>query len=145
MMPVTHKILQKGAPELSAVAHEVPFGDDVSGLIAGMWQAVRDSKIEAAGLAANQIGILRRVIVINAAGLVIEIINPEIVKRSLGKVKSTEGCLSFPGKKVIMTRDKLITVTGFDANWNPILLKLRGLAGMCVQHEVDHLNGVTIA
>jgi len=144
-MTVTHKIVQKGDPALSAISHEVPFGDDVSGLIAGMWQAMRDSKIEAAGLAANQIGILRRVIVINAAGLVIEIINPEIIKRSLGKVKSTERCLSFPGKKVVMVRSKQITVTGFDCNWNPIKLKLRGLAGMCVQHEVDHLNGVTIA
>ena len=97
------------------------------------------------GLAAPQIGVSLRVVVLQMPGEEpIAIVNPEIVKRSLGKVRSTEGCLSFPGKKVIMIRDKLITVKGFDANWNPIKLKLRGLAGMCVQHEIDHLNGVTI-
>jgi peptide deformylase len=138
-------ILQKGDPILHRLAHEVPVGDDVLELIEDMWQTMYASKIEAAGLAANQISVLKRVITINAAGLKIAIINPIIVKRSLGKVRSQEGCLSFPGKKVTRTRDKMIVVKGFDENWKPIKLKLRGLAGMCVQHEIDHLNGVTIA
>lgn len=137
-------ILQKGNPILHRLAHDVPIGDDVSELIEDMFQTMYDCKIKAAGLAANQISVLKRVIVVDAVGLKIAIINPIIVKRSLGKVRSVEGCLSFPGEKITMIRDKMVTVKGFDENWKPIKLKLRGFAGMCVQHEIDHLNGITI-
>ena len=85
----------------------------------------------------------RRVILVSADRFGKAIINPVITKRSCGKVRSIEGCLSFPGKKVTIKRDKQITVEGFDVKWKPIKQKLRGLAAMCVQHEIDHLNGIT--
>ncbi len=72
------------------------------------------------------------------------IINPVITKTS-GKLKlGKEGCLSFPGKRVDMKRDNIVVVEGFDEDWNPIKKKVRALSAFCVQHEIDHLNGITI-
>ena len=99
---------------------------------------------EGIGLAANQIGLNKRVIVIDVNGLKQEFINPVITKTLGRKIISTEGCLSFPGKKVRVWRYPQIVVEGFDANWAPIKRKLKGLAACVVQHEIDHLDGITI-
>ena len=97
------------------------------------------------GLAAPQLGELHRVIVIDAGGFKQSIINPVITRRYGGKVTSkNEGCLSYPGKKRTIVRDKQIAVKGFDQNWKSIKFKLKGLAAIAVQHEVDHLDGITI-
>ena len=93
------------------------------------------------GIAANQVGSLLRVIIINTRDFKKVILNPVITKRCCGIVKSVERCLSFPGRLVAVERDKQITVRGFTPDWTPFKQKLRGQAGICVQHEVDHLNG----
>ena len=136
------ELVKVGGAVLSKVAVNVPSGQDVSDLI----QVMRDCLAleKGAGLAANQIGWLERVILINVADYVGAIINPVITKRSGKLVNSTEGCLSFPGRKVIVKRDKMVTIEGFDENWQPIKKKLRGFSAFCAQHEIDHLNGITI-
>jgi peptide deformylase len=135
-------IEKKGSECLSLVAHSVERGLELNSFIDDMWKTLIASK--GIGLAANQVGYLLRVIVINVNGLSTEIINPVITKRS-GRTKlSSEGCLSFPGKQVKVKRDSQIVVEGFDRNWNPIKKKCRALTAFCVQHEIDHLNGITI-
>ena len=137
------KIRKNGHPALSSMAEPIEVGSDVSALLASMWDTMYHHK--GIGLAANQIGELKRVIVIHAKGFKQELINPVIVKRGKAKDSSKEGCLSFPGMEVTMIRHKSITVEGYDRDWNPIRRKLNGLAAFCVQHEVDHLDGKTIA
>jgi peptide deformylase len=129
-------------PVLHSVAAEVPKNTNMSLLIHAMWTVMYKNK--GIGLAAPQLGESKRVIVMDAGGLKIAIINPVITARKLGKVKSIEGCLSYPGEKVTVSRDKMVVVEGFDQYWKPLKFKLRGIAAMCVQHEIDHLNGVTI-
>jgi peptide deformylase len=135
-------IVQKGFPTLKQVADDVPMGADVSDIVSEM--RLELSKTTGIGLAANQIGCLKRIILMNCNGFMGVVINPVITKRS-GKVKnSTEGCLSYPGKQVKVKRDNQVVVTGFNEHWEPVSKKCKALTAFCVQHEIDHLNGITI-
>lgn len=129
-------------PALSADAEAVEQGDNIKGLIDSMWQLMYSSK--GIGLAANQVGVLSRVIVVHANGFKQEFINPVVIKSYGGRVLNKEGCLSFPGAEAKMLRSRHIIVEGFDRDWKPVKRKLKGLAAYCVQHEIDHLNGKTI-
>jgi len=93
------------------------------------------------GLAANQIGELDRIIYIKDIGFVV---NP--VLEVLGKAQRTsrEGCLSVPGKVVPMVRHYRVRLTGSDQWGKPFSRKLKGLLAFVAQHEVDHLDGITI-
>ena len=126
---------------LYEICEEVTHGEDVSDLVRGMVKIMYEGK--GVGLAANQVGDIRRVIIINADNFRKAIINPVITKTSKQTVKSVEGCLSFPKKEATIIRHKQITVEGFTPDWKPFKQKLRGLTAICVQHEVDHLNGIT--
>jgi peptide deformylase len=130
--------------KLHLKAAEVPMNEDVSELIHVMWDVLKNSEIPAVGLAAPQIGASQRVIIINMPGVKLILINPKITRRRLGTVRNKEGCLSYPGLFVKMKRDKQIIVEGFDLLWNPVKHKFRGLESYVVQHEIDHLNGITI-
>lgn len=127
---------------LYSVAKEVPSGENVIQLIREMIKIMWDNN--GIGLAAPQIGVSKRIIVVNTNNLKLIIINPKIVERKLGQTISKEGCLSFPNLFKEIKRDKMIIVEGFDTYWNPIRRKLRGLDSFIVQHEIDHLNGITI-
>lgn len=87
----------------------------------------------------------KRIIVVNVNQLKQEFINPVIVKTRGSKTLSVESCLSFPGIQVKMWRYKDIIVEGFDRDWTPIRRKLKGLNACVVQHEVEHLDGITIS
>ena len=137
------KIQSKGAAVLSQVAVEVAHGEDVSDLIKGMRDCL-SSFDGAAGLAANQVGVLQRVVIINVADFVGVVINPVLTKVSDNIVNSKEGCLSFQGQNANVRRSKMVVLEGFDENWRPIKKKLRGFSAFCAQHEIDHLNGITI-
>jgi len=136
-------LLQDGSPELSSVAEPVSMQEDVSNLIDGMMKTMIENR--GIGLAANQVGVLKRVIIVRSGGVFRAIINPEIIKRHVRQCKSIEGCLSFPGRKVTMMRSKTVSVKGYDADWAPIRFNASGVDAFCVQHEIDHLNGKTIA
>lgn len=94
------------------------------------------------GLAGPQVGLHKRVLVGLFQNAPHIFINPEIVKRSLRKVDSEEGCLSIPGVWGIVRRHRHITVEYTDRSGQKQKRKLSGLEGIVVQHETDHLDGV---
>lgn len=97
------------------------------------------------GLAANQVGDTRRCILIHTKYFKAGMINPVILDRSCGKVKSTEGCLSFGiNETATVMRDKQVTVEWYDTSGNRHKQKFRDLEARVIQHEIDHLNGITI-
>lgn len=97
-----------------------------------------------AGLAAPQLGIPERVIVVHINGEDIVMINP-VVMRAYGDRKAKqEGCLSFPGKQARVRRRERVEVTYYDCYGYEQFGRYRGKAARVVQHEVDHLNGITI-
>lgn len=98
-------------------------------------------KAEGVGLAAVQVGVLRRVVVIETEpGKVHELINPEIVATK-GKQEGAEGCLSVPGKSGIVRRPMTVTVRAMDRTGKTFELTGSGLLARAICHETDHLDG----
>jgi len=95
------------------------------------------------GLAAPQVGILRRVVVIDLGEEdgILELINPVIISTE-GSVTDTEGCLSVPGKAGQVTRPEKATVRAFDRDGEEFEFTGEGLYARCICHECDHLDGV---
>ena len=98
------------------------------------------------GLAAPQVGILKRIFVIDCGdeegnSVPYVFINPEITERD-GIQTDFEGCLSVPGKSGKVPRAMTITVKSFDENMEPFEMKAEGLLARCIQHEYDHLEGI---
>jgi peptide deformylase len=123
------------------VSEHVTDSDNVSALI----QELKDNLTPTAvGIAAPQIGVLKRVILCKINGEWVHMINPTWVNRGTDKKQSKEGCLSFPGKYVKKQRYYRICVTYFDELLQPQEMRLLGLAAYIVQHECDHLDGITI-
>lgn len=96
-----------------------------------------------AGLAANQVGVLRRVIVIQLPDEEEPrvYINPEIIHKE-GEREVEEGCLSVPGYKAIITRSVWLKAKGLDRTSKLVKLKADGLLAQVLEHEIDHLNGI---
>ncbi len=98
-----------------------------------------------AGLAANQIGYNKRIFVVKINDKFRPIINPEIVKTWPGMVSKSERCLSFPEKDRKVRRYKRIRLEFNDAQTGErIQFNFKGFTARCIQHEIDHLNGVHI-
>lgn len=101
------------------------------------------------GLAASQVGVRERLIVVDVGedeeegteARLYKIANPEIVGED-GKTEYEEGCLSIPGIKETVRRSERIVVEGLDENGKEIEIEATGLLAICLQHEIDHLNGV---
>lgn len=94
------------------------------------------------GLAAPQVGILQRVIVVAPTGYKpMGLINPVILK-SEGKVMGEEGCLSIPGLYGDVERAEFVEVEALDRKGNEVILELEGMPARVVQHEIDHLDGI---
>lgn len=98
-------------------------------------------KANGVGLAAPQVGILRRVVVVDIGEGVIELVNPKIAAFS-GEQEGLEGCLSFPGEWGITKRPDYVRVDAQDREGNPISVEGRELLAKAFCHEIDHLNGV---
>lgn len=126
---------------LDVVCDPVTQGDDVGSLILSMEMVMTNGR--GVGLAANQIGVTKRVIIVHTQDFRQVFLNPVIVKRYGGMQTSREGCLSFPGKTAVLVRHKRVIVEAYKPDWTPIRRKLKGLAAIVVQHEVDHLDGIT--
>ena len=92
------------------------------------------------GLAAPQVGVLKRIVVIDVGEGPIVLINPEIVETS-GEQTGEEGCLSVPGKWGIVTRPDHVKVRALDQEMNPIELEGEGLLARAFCHEIDRLSG----
>lgn len=101
------------------------------------------------GLAAPQVGIMKRIVVIDCDEESeyenpIALVNPEILETSGDPVTEEEGCLSLPGVSVPITRPPFARVKYYDLDGNECIIEGDGLLGRCLQHEIDHLNGRTL-
>lgn len=96
------------------------------------------------GIAAPQVGKSLRVCIIKLEGKTHVLINPQIIKKSWRKEVGEEGCLSFPGIFVPIKRHAKVTVRTLDEKGESRTLKAKGLLARAFQHEIDHLEGITI-
>ena len=99
-------------------------------------------KYDGIGIAANQIGINMKIVVINSEDGPREFINPKIIKKSFIKSKSEEGCLSFPGISGCAKRHKTIEVEYQNLSGEKKNICVSGLYSFVFQHEIDHTNGI---
>ena len=93
------------------------------------------------GLAAPQIGILKRIVVIDIGEGLIEFINPEIVSVE-GNIKDTEGCLSVPGKYGYVVRPAKVKATALNRDGEKFTIEGEGMLAKAICHELDHLDGI---
>ena len=98
-------------------------------------------KNEGVGLAAVQVGVLKRVVTIDVGEGLIELVNPEIIEAK-GSQEDSEGCLSFPNEFGIVGRPNEVKVKAFDRNGNPVEYTSAGLLARAFCHELDHLDGI---
>jgi peptide deformylase len=139
------QIRQYGDPVLRMRANEVDaFDDDLVRLVERMKRLMADAN--GVGLAGNQVGVLRRVLVLQpgAEEEVVALVNPRIVEQSGETCTDDEGCLSLQGVLVPVERSLRITVEGQDEQGADVRLELEDLGSRVAQHEVDHLDGVLI-
>lgn len=115
------------------------FDEKLGILIDDMIETMRKAK--GVGLAAPQIGILRRIVVIEIDNQLIELVNPKIIESS-GEQKEDEGCLSCPGFYAKTLRPNYVKVTGFDRFGNTVTYHGEKLKARAFCHELDHLDGV---
>jgi len=132
----------------------VKLGDDVLRKISKpmekfdlrLWLLLRDMadtmyKADGVGLAAPQVGILRRVVVIDIGEGLIELINPEIIAAE-GEQAGAEGCLSVPNRRGHVVRPNKVTVKAQDRKGKPFEITGEGLMARALCHEIDHLDGI---
>ena len=111
-----------------------------------LWALLNDmkdtvKKEQGAGLAAPQVGVLRRLAVVDVEEGYFELINPVIVQQK-GEQTGWEGCLSVRGKSGVVSRPMKVTVTYQDRNGEKQLIKAKGFFARAICHELDHLDGV---
>lgn len=133
-------VVQVGDDVLRKKCFEVTaFDEKLASLLDDMKDTVR--KEEGAGLAAPQVGILRRAVVIDVEEGFFEFVNPVIVD-SRGEQTGWEGCLSVRGKRGVVTRPQTVRVEYFDRNGKKRKLTAHGFFARAVCHELDHLDGI---
>lgn len=137
-------VLQYPHPALAAKAERIDvFDEDLQRLAADMAETMYAAP--GVGLAANQVGILKRIIVIDVTddktGLRV-LCNPEIIEASEELQDHEEGCLSLKGLYEHVKRPAHVRVRAQDATGKEIELDCTGLLAVCVQHEMDHLDGI---
>lgn len=139
------KIVKEGDELLRKKSKPV---DKITDRIKTLLDDMADTLIEqnGAGLAAVQVGFLRRIYIVDAGAgedehKIIEFINPEIIKTE-GRQQEVEGCLSIPGKYGITDRPMTVTVKATDRNGEEFTFTGSGLIGRCLCHEYDHLDGI---
>lgn len=143
MEKVAHEIRTFGDPVLKSRASRVKdFDDSLKQLAEEMVRVMRER--EGVGLAANQIGRLKRIFVAAFEDEEYVLVNPEIEERSETTEKDTEGCLSIPETRVEVERPVTVTVFGQDLSGEPVRVEAEGLLARIFQHEIDHLDGVLI-
>ncbi len=141
------KIITYPAPILRQIAEGVTTVDDeVRGILDEMTKCMYASG--GVGLAAPQVGISRRLVVIDPAEeeedmgkTVLKLVNPRIVSSS-GKLVWSEGCLSLPGINADVERNDRVTAEALNENGESITIEGEGLLAVALQHELDHLDGV---
>ena len=142
-------ILIEGDPRLRQKAHKIRHVDDsLRSLAADMFETMLDAP--GVGLAAPQVGVMRRLIWVHVPvdyhesgdpEISLALVNPEIV-RARGRVLGYEGCLSIPGWTGEVPRAEVVTVKAIGLDNKPIRIKAHGWGARVLQHEIDHLDGI---
>lgn len=133
------KIREMGDDVLTKVCKEVEkVTPRTKVLIHDMFDTMYDAM--GVGLAAPQVGVLKRIVTIDVGEGPILLINPEIIETS-GEQTGEEGCLSVPGKSGVVTRPNYVKVRAFDEDMKEIVLEGEGLLARAFCHEIDHLDG----
>lgn len=133
-------IVKNGDPILRKISRSViQFDEKLEILIDDMIETMY--KAEGCGLAAPQVGILKRVCVIDVGDGVIELVNP-VIESEEGIQEESEGCLSCPDVYGTTKRPEKVTVRAQDRKGNNITVSGNGLKARALCHEIDHLNGI---
>ncbi len=120
----------------------VDFGEPLHSFMLDMLETMRAN--QGVGLAAPQVGVLKRVIVIDVdpgVGEPLLLANPTIISTQ-GSVPSEEGCLCVPGYREVLKRNESVTVTAQNYKGEALTFNAEGLLAICFQHEIDHLDGI---
>ena len=134
------KIMELGEECLRKVCRPVEkFDSRTADLLDDLAETMYE--FEGVGLAAPQVGILRRMVVIDTGEGLFELINPKIIEKS-GEQTGPEGCLSIPGQSRIVTRPMHVVCEAQDRDGKTFRLTGEGLLARAICHELDHLDGV---
>jgi peptide deformylase len=138
----TFSIRQYGDPVLRQATREI---DEIDGRVAQLAQDLIETMYAApgVGLAANQVGVQRRMFVYDVGDGPVVVINPRIVESS-GEWTYEEGCLSIPGLSWPIVRPGSVHLVGIDLEGNELSIEADELEGRALQHEVDHLDGTLL-
>lgn len=135
-----YKVVLTGDPVLRRIAHPVKeVNDNIKKLMNNMAETMYHAK--GVGLAAPQVGISKRVIVVDIGEGLFKLVNPEIVSSS-GIQDGAEGCLSLPDVVGNVKRSERVTVKALDENGDEVTIEASGYLARAFQHEIDHLNGI---
>lgn len=133
-------IVKEGDPVLRKVSRSVlAFDEKLADLLDDMAETMH--KADGVGLAGPQVGMLKRVCVVDVGDGVIELVNPVIIEAE-GNEEASEGCLSSPGDFGIVARPTKVTVRAQDRNGKSFTVTGEGLKARAFCHEIDHLNGI---
>jgi peptide deformylase len=133
-------------PVLRTEAEEVQaFDDDLRALVRDMWETMYHA--DGIGLAAPQVGVSRRVLVVDLRReeepeARVALVNPRVVWASDEREKAPEGCLSIPGMEEVVERPRAVRIEGFDPEGNEMVVEADELYSRALQHEIDHLDGI---
>lgn len=133
------RILTADEPALHKVCHPVTrFDEKLHLLLDDMAQTLTDAN--GVGLAAPQIGIMRRIFIVDTGDEIVELVNPEILETA-GEQDGIEGCLSVPGEYWLVKRPNYAKVRAQDRDGNWFEMEGEELIARCICHENDHLDG----
>lgn len=132
-----HPMLKQFIPEYDVTRLPNPV---VSNLISRLKLTMKN--YNGLGLSANQCGVFERVFVIGNGDMSVACINPKVVSQSNNLKNDSEGCLSFPGLFVKVSRPDSIDVSFYDENGKQNFATFEGLTARCFLHELDHMNGI---
>lgn len=137
------QILTLGDKTLTQKARRIPSVDDtIRTLCISMINTMLENN--GVGLAANQVGVLKRIIVVLVEDKPTVMINPEILEYSETLCEMEEGCLSIPGEYLHITRPETVKVKFRDTKGKPHIQTYSGLTSRIIQHEIDHLDGTVM-
>lgn len=134
LIPEDDRLLRRKAKRVAKI------DDTIRNIAASMVNVMLEN--EGIGLAANQVGILKQIIVILVNENPVVMINPEVLETSTETCIMNEGCLSFPNKFLEIERPEKVKVKYRCLSGRPMIESYEGLEARCVLHEIDHLQGV---
>jgi peptide deformylase len=140
------EILYLGDPVLRRSAAEVTeFDDELKRLVRDLFETMYHA--DGIGLAAPQVGLSKRVLVVDLRRdddelAPVALVNPRVTWASDVTEKQSEGCLSIPGLEDVVTRPFAVKVEGFDPEGRPVTIDADALYARALQHEIDHLDGI---